>query len=376
MEEKPRFIQFVGRISNYIVVIVPLAWFLYFLWIQFTKSIYFAGYSNLTCMWGIVILIGLILYFPALILAKIQQGYRMFFLILMIMSFCLSIIPALYRPTIISTAKRGSVTYNLIEYDSIFDAKIMHYLVRCWSYSLTCEKISPVFNVSGASSWPAELIYDDVADELHVFIRGGLVYTYGKTSRSYSWEDSASIGESDYDLYSFPMEGKIYFRLAKCNRTTMLSCEILPFDYTTPTHLHGNLIVSNDMQELLILFDGFVYYAFGNLSRQYEYLSTVESPNNLTYPRDYPDPTIYSLSAYEDSGIYRYLLVECNAPFGWCELLPVRLTSDGLKNAELSMNAENTELWLFFGEKLVFKYTEGAMSRCYVEGCEIIPPAP
>jgi hypothetical protein len=288
---------------------------------------------------------------------------------LLIISFCLSSVPALYSPTIKNTVTADNYTYRLIMYDNFFDTQMQHYLVECWQDSIYCETVSPVFSVSGASDWPTQLLYDENTDELHIFIRGVLIYTYGNTSRKYNWEDGVRVSKDAYDLYSFQVEDNKLFRLTKCDKDT---CEFLSFDYTSRDKPKGNLVFDEYTQELLILFDGVVSSAYGKDSRHYEHLGTVDSSNNLTNPENYIFPMIYSLSSYEESGVYKYMLFECNSPLGWCRLLPFRYSLTHTGKVNLLMNSDDTELQIYIDNELIYAYSEDALSHCYVEGCKII----
>lgn len=364
-----------GRISNIFVAGLPVLAFLYFLWFLISWDLYFPTRSTISCVWGVVLLLGTILYIPAQVFAHIRYLYRIPLFILFLASFCLSSFLALLNPTIQNTAKLGNYTYHLIAYDNFADAKIMHYLVKCYGESVYCNTVSPTFNVSGASIWPTQLVVDDENNELHVFIRGWWVFTYGQTTREYHQEGTDRVGEDFYDLYSYAIEDTKYYRMATCDRETKVDCELLPFTHATHRDVFGDVVSATDTGELWILFDGQLLYDYFNQGQEYSLLAEATSKNSIASApissHERYNGEFFTAYALKDNADFRYLLFACTYQNQFCRLLPLRYATKDLGKVRLSLDPAQTQLQFYVNNQLVYTYSQWNVSSCHLQDCRL-----
>lgn len=359
----PKDSNFIRRLSDFIVIVVPSLTLLNSVVLVLTRGIYVDAFSKMAHAWGIIIFIGFMSFFPALASTKIHPIWRVISCIVIIPTACMDFTGIASTPNIQNTAQLGENIYHLVWYDDIFDSKAYYYLLECKNLSTFCYRVSDNLNKVAIS--PAELIPNNDKGELDVFINGALTYIYGDRSYNFEYGDSVDYEDHIYWAVYTDQGDDLIYKFGMCDLETKISCKLLQ-SYSNPSFNHMNLAVDNEGKDLFIFLDGILTYTFNNATRSYDLLDSLETQHSLG--NGYP--STYRISTYANNNKYQYILYECNAKYFWCQTLPFGYSTFEKTKPLLKIDESKKELSVYIDDALIFTYSKHP--RCYVEGCEIL----
>jgi len=273
---------YIRRISLFAVTVIPtlvILYFLLFYWEGLKNVLPLPLFLQVNRVLLPVASIGLWVFFPALLIVvlSISQKQRNYQPLLLLTGFLIGIplclilsYSALCLPeTIFNSAQLDNQNYYLTTGAAISDPWTIYRLYECNQNDLNCKTIYE--DVSGAGIDSTNLIVDEYTKEVHFFRGAILYYSHGVYSHIYQLEDLGGIGADKYTLYSYEIDETRFFLITRCDEseTSIVSCEVLPFRYSTTVVGEGELSVDEGNREINLLVDGNLVYKHGNTPQCY-----------------------------------------------------------------------------------------------------------
>ncbi len=176
---------------------------------------------------------------------------------------------------ILDTEQLNGYNYNLVMEDGASDLERFYTyftIYKCDSNDKTCKEI---YNRKfDRYIRDAQLVIDVFRQEIHLFYIESpiseLIFSYGKNSYYYDWEDTETIDTKEFSLYSYQLENSKVFVLAMCEETDTeaVYCTVLPFQYSTISNQEGHLLPSNEGIQVVV--NNKRVYIHGSNPRCYE----------------------------------------------------------------------------------------------------------
>jgi len=364
-------IRWVG--NNFFVVTLGILIFIYLWGFQIAPFVFV--FSDTAFVFGIILLAiyGAIVMF--LKFTKNQTCSRIFLTFVTIFFFCL-IVPYVYyfKPSLTSSAKCNGTTYYLtIHPNSPITVDWYHYRLTKWDGLFKYD--STLFGL--AASYSYEMTCDEKENQVRIFDSlNSLYYTDGTESRYYdSGYHQVSINDKTYELASYDVDGIRRYIVVECADETADSCQLNPVDHSSPSVQDemGSVIADVNTNELYILFDGKVYFAYGDESRKFNNLASIKAENRIQY----------SIASYQRNNSYFYVLYMCDfAEYADCDYIRFSYSTPDQENANLVIDKAADTLSVYIADKLIFtkglsdsSCDDGCLdSRCHIEGCLIPKP--
>jgi hypothetical protein len=168
-----------------------------------------------------------------------------------------------------------------------------------------------------------------------------------------------TLGSLSYRLHSYDSsenaDGVRKYLLTICEPDKTETCKFIPIDHSSPTTQDetGNLIADLGTNEIYILFNEIIYFAYGDETRKFDLLAS----------KKLSDLEHYSVAGYRKDNAYVYVLYECDLSPDHsnceCYYIPFSYTTPEQKDVKLAFgegNGKNIKLNVFIGNELVFVY--------------------
>lgn len=253
--------NWVKSVSNIFIVLTPVLSLLY-VYPEFMRPfIPLPTFLAIKQAFPLILCIGFIFFLTALLLSKIRTVFKVIFITVMSVLFCISeggVFDAKSGisswETLLSTVQLGNSRYNLVQIVPLGDPGSPCYLYKCDINDLGCEEISSYVDSCWSSENP-KLVANPSTNEINIFIddarSGGrrLVFTYGDQPRSY--EDVLKL--PGYDYYVVYLDNEDTYTLYRCE-TDSMNCLNLPFHYAVDEWKYARLEMdeqSGDIQFII-----------------------------------------------------------------------------------------------------------------------------
>jgi hypothetical protein len=232
------------RVSNVLLVAIPVLSVVYFLWTSFSIPLvfYINNYHTLSYIGAFILSGGYIFTTCLLIFAKDIHKSRNKLLgisvfVITIPICCLSNAIAISLPTVMDKTKISNTTYYLTGELETFDIHAFHRLYKCNNSSFLCEQ-TPFQAGGGASFQPLHLMIDKTTNPNEINVTWTsydgkatvLEYTYGTQPRYYDYP--AQLNNHLYYLAynDKPNSTSTAYLLYECELDNT-SCKQLPIKY-------------------------------------------------------------------------------------------------------------------------------------------------
>lgn len=185
-----------------------------------------------------ILCISFIFFLCAVALANIRLVFKIIFIAMMSMLFCISAGGVFDSKsgissweTLLSAVQLGNSRYNLVQIIPLGDPASPCYIYKCDINDLGCEEISSYVDSCWSSDNP-KLVANPSTNEVNLFIDDAwsdgqrLVFTYGDQPRSY--KDVLKL--SGYDYYLVYLHKEATYTLYQCEKDSM-TCTSPPFHY-------------------------------------------------------------------------------------------------------------------------------------------------
>jgi hypothetical protein len=225
------------------------------------------------------------LFLPATIgisfIFKTQKQYQILTIftgfIIGITACCLYSIPAIFssHKRIVDTEQLNGHKYNLVMDGGVSDLERSYTLITIYECDNNDKKCDEIYGER--HEWyirNAQLVVDEFRQEIHLFYIESpiskLIFSYGKNSQYYDWEDTETIDTKEFSLYSYQLENSKIFVLAMCDETDTeaVYCTVLPFQYSTRSNKEGLLLQNNEGIQVVV--NDKKVYVYGIYPRCYE----------------------------------------------------------------------------------------------------------
>jgi hypothetical protein len=193
--------------------------------------------------------------------------------------------------------------------------------------------------------------------------------------------DAIIFDNLSYGLLSYSSndgDGTQKYLLTICEPDKPETCKLIPIDHSIPVtqNENGNLIHDIGNNEIYILFDEKIYFAYGSETRKFDLLTS----------KKFSDLEHYSVAGYRTDNAYVYIFYECKLSPDHsncaCDYIPFSYTTPKQKDVRLTVGESDDKthkLNVFIGGELVFVYQVSfdnkkchggcPESRCLVAGC-------
>lgn len=283
-----------------------------------------------------------------------------------------------HRPYLVSSVKCNGITYYLtIHPNSPITIDWYHYRLTKWDGLSNYD--STFFGLS--AEYLHKITCDKEANQIRVFGFGNTLYYTEKVEgqydgQFYDWQFGTTINNYNYDLESYEVNGLQKYIMLVCSDDTVESCQIIPIDHSTSSAQKekGSVIADTSTNDIYILFDGKINYAYGNESREFKNLASVNAENNHQY----------NIVTYAQSDRYSYVLYVCSSTdYSDCDYIPFSYSTPDDESANLEISKDANQLVVYIGEKLVFAFnnvnnpkcfSNCSKSQCFVDDCTIPNP--
>ena len=242
------------RVSNVLLVAIPILSVGYFLWMCFSIPLvfYINNYHTLSYIGAFVLSGGYIFTICLLIYAKDIHKSRnkllgVIMFLITIPLCCLGTVIALSLPVVMDKAQISNTTYYLTAELETFDIHAFHRLYICNNLSFLCKQ-TPFQAGGGASFQPLHLMIDKAVnpDEINILRTSYdskfsfLEYTYGTQSRYYDYP--AQLNDHFYYLayYDKPASKSNTYLFYEC-KLDNTSCRQLPIKYNGSGYLRDTV---------------------------------------------------------------------------------------------------------------------------------------
>ena len=286
-----------------------------------------------------------------------------------ILFFCfLSLYVNYFKPNVVShTTCNGTTYYLTLHPNSPTTVDWYHYRLTKWRG--LSEYDSDFFAFS--ATYLNKIVCDEKTKQVRTFNTSGHLYHAddGEQGFYYDWNFSTTVNNLKYDLYSYDKNHIRRYVFTVCSPEKVDSCQIIPVDHSSPEDQDekGSVIADMVTNDVYFLFDGKIFFTYGDETRKFNHLASNEQ---------------YNIASYQKNASFAYVLYECENYECYC--IPFSYSTTESKDVKLKIDdidEKTKELSVYIGSDLVFTYKvihdESKCrwgcpeSQCLVEGCTI-----